>query len=289
MRLLDRRYAGMAKGVGSAKIHGRVHQVPCIVGTKHISMSFTILENDGMGQKHKSMGLWQSAAAPVAYACVVLFDMSEFLLGLDQLKNHQACIDLQKGVLRIAGEELPFLSEKDLTHKGREFEDAPAAAGSAASSASSAAAAGASSRAPAASSAASAPLNSSGHNVARPSAAVPSSQGSVAAAAHRPAGALTASVPPPGHSPSPLPPAANAAAVAAAQRRAAESAAPAPSAAAAGPRAAAAPASGATAPSSFPESVIETLTDLGFSRAESIQALTQCNGNADLAAGLLFQ
>jgi DNA damage-inducible protein 1 len=50
MRLLDRRYAGVAKGVGSAKIHGRVHQVPCVVGTKHISMSFTILENNDMGQ-----------------------------------------------------------------------------------------------------------------------------------------------------------------------------------------------------------------------------------------------
>jgi DNA damage-inducible protein 1 len=50
MRLLDRRYAGIAKGVGQAKIHGRVHQVPCVVGSKHISMSFTILENQGMGQ-----------------------------------------------------------------------------------------------------------------------------------------------------------------------------------------------------------------------------------------------
>jgi len=42
MRLLDRRYAGIAKGVGSAKILGRVHQVPCVIGNAHISMSFTM-------------------------------------------------------------------------------------------------------------------------------------------------------------------------------------------------------------------------------------------------------
>ena len=43
MRLIDKRYAGVAKGVGSAKILGRVHQVPCVIGTKHVAMSFTIV------------------------------------------------------------------------------------------------------------------------------------------------------------------------------------------------------------------------------------------------------
>jgi DNA damage-inducible protein 1 len=43
MRLIDKRFAGIAKGVGSAKILGRVHQVPCTIGTSHVSMSFTIV------------------------------------------------------------------------------------------------------------------------------------------------------------------------------------------------------------------------------------------------------
>lgn len=47
MRLIDKRYAGVAKGVGSAKILGRVHQVPCVIGTKHVAMSFTIVSGNG--------------------------------------------------------------------------------------------------------------------------------------------------------------------------------------------------------------------------------------------------
>ena len=36
------------------------------------------------------------------------------------LKAHQACIDLQKGVLRIQGREVPFLSEHELPEKARD-------------------------------------------------------------------------------------------------------------------------------------------------------------------------
>lgn len=44
------------------------------------------------------------------------------------LKAHQACIDLQKGVLRIQGREVRFLSEHELPEKARdqpEREDIP--------------------------------------------------------------------------------------------------------------------------------------------------------------------
>jgi hypothetical protein len=45
----------------------------------------------------------------------------DFLFGLDMLKRHQCVIDLKKAVLQIgsAGEEVPFLSEKDLPHSAR--------------------------------------------------------------------------------------------------------------------------------------------------------------------------
>lgn len=38
----------------------------------------------------------------------------DLLFGLDMLKAHQACIDLEKNVLRIKGREVRFLSEHEL-------------------------------------------------------------------------------------------------------------------------------------------------------------------------------
>ena len=90
MRLVDKRYAGMAVGVGTAKLIGRVHQTELKIGDKFFTSAFTVMEN----QKHNV----------------------DFLFGVDMLKRHQCCIDLHKNVLRftLADFETPFLAEKDL-------------------------------------------------------------------------------------------------------------------------------------------------------------------------------
>lgn len=56
----------------------------------------------------------------------------DLLFGLDMLKAHQACIDLEKNVLRIQGREVSFLPEHELPEKARiqELSEVPAAGAS---------------------------------------------------------------------------------------------------------------------------------------------------------------
>ena len=95
--LIDQRWAGMAKGVGTAKIVGRVHLAQMKLGNSFFAVSITILDNPDM----------------------------EFLFGLDMLKKHQCSIDLKDNALKIAGESIPFLAEKDLPKHMRGLEEEP--------------------------------------------------------------------------------------------------------------------------------------------------------------------
>lgn len=93
MRLVDTRWAGIAKGVGVQKIIGRIHMVQIQIESDYLTTSFSVLEEQPM----------------------------DMLLGLDMLKRHQCSIDLARNGLRIGttGTETPFLSERELPECAR--------------------------------------------------------------------------------------------------------------------------------------------------------------------------
>jgi DNA damage-inducible protein 1 len=88
MRLVDTRWAGIAKGVGTQKIVGRVHLAQIQIETSFLTGAFSILEEQPM----------------------------DMLLGLDILKRHQCIIDLQQNklIFKSANIETKFLPENEL-------------------------------------------------------------------------------------------------------------------------------------------------------------------------------
>ncbi|KAH9549080.1 hypothetical protein CY35_10G001100 [Sphagnum magellanicum] len=110
LRLMDRRYVGIAKGVGQSEIVGRIHVAPLKIGTNFYPCSFTVLDQADL----------------------------EFIFGLDMLRKHQCSIDLKDNVLRVGGGEIavPFLQERDLPmhlHDDKRLEELPPATGASSS------------------------------------------------------------------------------------------------------------------------------------------------------------
>ena len=90
--LIDTRWQGIARGVGSSRIIGRIHMALMTVEGAVLPCSFTVLENNTV----------------------------DVLFGLDMLRRHQCVIDLQKNVLRIGDIETRFLGEAELPTKDEE-------------------------------------------------------------------------------------------------------------------------------------------------------------------------
>ncbi|KAG7834343.1 hypothetical protein KL942_001249 [Ogataea angusta] len=83
-RLIDKRFIGEARGVGSTKILGRIHSAPLKIENGYFPCTFTVIDTH-----------------------------VEMLLGLDMLRRYQANIDLKRNQLVIDDVSTSFLPEHE--------------------------------------------------------------------------------------------------------------------------------------------------------------------------------
>jgi len=84
--LMDTRFKGVARGVGTANILGKVHLSDIQLGSEMFMCSYVVMED-------------------FSY---------DLLLGLDMLRRHRACIDLELNCLRIHDTKVQFLPEHQI-------------------------------------------------------------------------------------------------------------------------------------------------------------------------------
>jgi hypothetical protein len=88
-RLVDRRFRGTAIGLGQTQVVGRVHMALMEIDGEWYECSFTIVESQTL----------------------------DLLLGLDMLRKHGMCIDLQANLLRVREHAVRFLTERELAEE----------------------------------------------------------------------------------------------------------------------------------------------------------------------------
>ena len=84
--LIDERFAGLARGIGTAKILGRIHNAKVQIGDAELDCAFTVMEGKDV----------------------------DLLFGLYMLRRHQACINLKQNKLQFSHIEVPFLGESEI-------------------------------------------------------------------------------------------------------------------------------------------------------------------------------
>ena len=100
--LIDERFAGLARGIGTAKILGRIHNAKVQIGDAELDCAFTVMEGKDV----------------------------DLLFGLDMLRRHQACINLKENKLQFSHIEVPFLGESEIPKRWKtEMMDEPVVQG----------------------------------------------------------------------------------------------------------------------------------------------------------------
>lgn len=89
-RLIDNRFQGLASGVGTSSILGRIHIAQIKIGNIFLPISLIVVENS----------------------------KTDLLFGLDLLRRYECVIDLRHRTLQISEETVEFLSDAELVKEG---------------------------------------------------------------------------------------------------------------------------------------------------------------------------